>query len=1271
MSMQSSLRINLLGGFKLEQGGRMLLAPTHSRVRLLIAYLLLHPRREHQRTFLAGLLNPDMPESAALRRLSQTLWHARQIVNSIKSSRHSIRLEQDATYKSDVGVFVTLLQQAENATGQDQIDAWEQALALYSGPLLPGYYEDWLLVARERLRDRFLDVLLNLIQAYSRIGNYERALLLARRLADAEPLNESAHGHIIRFCALLGRGHEALQQYDYLQQILRDELGVRPGAAVQQLMRQVQQQISPRADSDTFRDEMTLQLPMVGRDRVWAQMQRMLARLRAGAGDILIIRGESGIGKTRLQTELSQYARWSNIQIWTASTCREVYPEPYCLWRQAILPQLTTLRIEQLQHEIDDYWLIALTPIFPVIKEALPHLPTISHLEGAETLQRQHEALQRLLTVFARQAPLLILFDDTQWADAASLELLQNMTAIVREQPLLMALNFSDDNPQDSHRLDVYLSQFSVSPTVIHLHALSPAASDQLIQVALDMTRPAPRFQQRLYQATQGHPLFLLETLWALRDQGALYRNEMDAWSTPWDGATEDYSELPLSSRLQEFFEARLEQLSPAAQDIIQIAALTTGHFDSEFLRATAAVSSDTLVYATDELLRHHLLVTSSHAFSLVHDSVRTSVQAVMDEKHKRQVHYRIAHAFIQQGDKSPAQIAYHLDHAGVWPEAIHYHSEAAKQALAANGFTSAREHLDVAIALTEKTGSSDSVIFDLLEQREIVLNMLGEREGQLADIEAMLTLAGDDDARCARILLRRARLHLFISRFDLAEADAQEARLLAGKAGNNHDELIANIMFSQACIFRGEYELALKDYDHIIRLAHTMDQPIPQAQTNQVMANALLGLERYAEAREHLDRALHLFMESEDRRGEADVLHLLAILATKQGDNLLAHEYYQRELTICKQIGFLYGESKALFNIGNLYFLEGSYYPAQQHYEAAAQLFRRLKIPRGEMMALFNHAAIRLTMFGAEESTLSDINTGLALTEDIGDVIGKGQGSSLLAGYYFHGGDLIQAQAYSEKGIGILLEMKQSWMALQDMPLLIDILLARDEVDAALAHLSRVEEMARDDESPANAKLQALQARAHWRKGDHIAARHWAQKAMMTLQRRVNQGHLAAYWCMKVFQGIGDEKRAEEALIIAWEMLQHMLAGFSPELRKKSLARRPAHRHIAKAYQGLNMMVTTLLAMADAPTGRPLTPEECVTVRWTIHSPEDRRITGKVALRHHRLRRLAGEAEQAGAAPTVDDLASALGVSRATIKRDMAAMRRAGAPLRTRGNRG
>ncbi|MGD9100760.1 MAG: DUF1670 domain-containing protein, partial [Anaerolineae bacterium] len=145
-----------------------------------------------------------------------------------------------------------------------------------------------------------------------------------------------------------------------------------------------------------------------------------------------------------------------------------------------------------------------------------------------------------------------------------------------------------------------------------------------------------------------------------------------------------------------------------------------------------------------------------------------------------------------------------------------------------------------------------------------------------------------------------------------------------------------------------------------------------------------------------------------------------------------------------------------------------------------------------------------------------------------------------------------------------------------------------------------------------------------------------------------------------------GDLSVAREKL----ETAQTMFADIQHPYGLGNCARVLAELAQAEAATRQASQVQVRLPRADAPSGRPLRDDEYVSVTWTVAAPEDDAIAGKVARRQRRLSRLLQEAQEQGAAPTVDDLAAALAVSRPTLRRDLAALRRAGREAQTRGSR-
>jgi tetratricopeptide (TPR) repeat protein len=161
-------------------------------------------------------------------------------------------------------------------------------------------------------------------------------------------------------------------------------------------------------------------------------------------------------------------------------------------------------------------------------------------------------------------------------------------------------------------------------------------------------------------------------------------------------------------------------------------------------------------------------------------------------------------------------------------------------------------------------------------------------------------------------------------------------------------------------------------------------------------------------------------------------------------------------------------------------------------------------------------------------------------------------------------------------------------------------------------------------------------------------------------------------YWGLhQLLARLGRAAEAGQLLEAAYAELQAQAQAIKDdEMRRRFFAQVPDNRTIVAAYdqhKNIERTITVSLVHEDVPLGRPLQPEDKITIQWTINAPEDEAISGKTGLRQHQLCRLLREAEEQHAAPTDDDLAQALGVSRRTILRDMESLKAAGITLPTR----
>jgi len=144
-----TLEVYLLGDMQLGCDGTPLQLPATLRACSLLAYLVSDCQRSHPRERLAALFWPDRPRAKALHSLSTALWHIRRVLppgDYILADAKMLQFNPQSDYWSDVEAFLTFL-----SADEPDIEALQQAVKLYRGDLLEGYYDDWILNSRYRL----------------------------------------------------------------------------------------------------------------------------------------------------------------------------------------------------------------------------------------------------------------------------------------------------------------------------------------------------------------------------------------------------------------------------------------------------------------------------------------------------------------------------------------------------------------------------------------------------------------------------------------------------------------------------------------------------------------------------------------------------------------------------------------------------------------------------------------------------------------------------------------------------------------------------------------------------------------------------------------------------------------------------------------------------------------------------------------------------------------------------------------------------------------
>ncbi len=677
------IRVDLLGGFRVSTDGRPPARPPSARQQQLIAFLLLHARAGAiQRQRVGGSLWPESTDEQALTNLRRELHHLRE--NFPKLYALVDAGTRTLAWRGGANAIVDLM--AFEAAAHRGLDgnraALQEAAAVYQGDLLPDCTGEWIDPDRERLRERAKRVLSQLVRLLEQDRAYGDAITHAQQLLRLDPLDEPAWCALMRCHARRGERATALHLYQQCSALLKKELGVQPSAATRITYREVLDLDDATAPVTTAPPR-TGVYPLVGRQPEWHTLLNSWRTTAPDRTKLFLIRGEAGIGKTRLAEELIDWSRLNGV---TAVTTRCYAGEG----RLAYAPIAAWLKNDALRPalmRLEPTWTTDVARLRPELLAERPDVPAPDkQLESWQRL-RFFEALAQ---AFRSASPLVLVVDDLQWADGDTIEWLQYFVRSASGTRCLVVGTVRAEEEQDNPPLGRLIRHLErdAAVTAIALGPLDRTATAQLAgEVAehpLDDAALA-----RTFRETEGHPLFIVE------------RGRMELAKQ--SGAAGDHA-LP---EVQSVVAARLALLSDEARAAAEVAAAVGRDFRFDILAQASDLEEDTLVRALDELWRRHIVrVQADQRWDFSHDRIREVAYSGIGPARRRLIHRRIAQGmellFADRLDDVSASIAMHLDRGGQPARAVPFLERAAAFAVRLSAHEEAIRCLTQALSVLE-----------------------------------------------------------------------------------------------------------------------------------------------------------------------------------------------------------------------------------------------------------------------------------------------------------------------------------------------------------------------------------------------------------------------------------------------------------------------------------------------------------------------------------------------------------------------------------------
>ena len=1148
------LRLHLLGQFRFFDDAQPSKFSAPPKTLPLLAYLLLRADQPVARETLAFTLWPDETEANARANVRRHLHHLTRTLPSARDHAPWLILDAETAQWNPGSDF--WLDVAEFKRSSARADGLADAVALYTGDLLENVYDDWLFYPREQFRTLLFSDLNQLILGCRAERDYVHALEYARRLLAHDPLREDTVRQLMALRYETGDRAGALREYEQFARRLRQELAVEPMPETMALYESIVRNARLATETPTIpvadaaRATTRIALPFVGRDAEMEQLRAAWSHAAHHGGGMVLVGGESGIGKTRLVSELALVVEAQGGRVlWGSATAESASYQAIVEALRSALPLVAAL-------EIEPVWLAAVAALVPELRTRVPNLPMLVALDPERERARLFESLARCLEGLAQPRPVLLLLEDLHCAGAATLAWLEFLATRLAHLALLLVGTYREEDAAREHPLRAMRRRLQKANLGTHLALgrLDAAAVQQIAE------RFAPELGPPIYATSEGNPFFINELI---RD---------------WIESGKTTIETRAPSSVQTTIAGRLARLSPSAKNLGEVASVVGASFDADLVRQVAGWSEAQTLDALDELLDHQLVREavgrSRFDYAFTHHLLQAAIYAAIPDGRRTRRHRRVARVMEQlaapPGDEWAGELALHWERGGEPARAAEHYARAARHALSLYADAEALAHINRALEL----GGAPSLQAELLGLRETIYARRGARDAQRVDLLQLRELArsiGDEDLICDS--LRRE------IRYQRALGDRQaEAELIESLqtrvAGSGRARWQAQVLREQAT-----YKISLSQYDAaspIVERALEMYETLADAagQVRCLCLRVEIGIwqGRFDIAQAALERARALSQSQTNQSLLVQTLRAASAAAFTRQDFNLANDLGQQMLELCRRIGDLEGQADALTRLGTVETRLFQIQSARERYRQAAHLYSRLDKRQGQAAVLLNSGLLAGNRLGRYAEGLDAFRQAEQLFAEMNDVRGQLVSALNVGMTAFFLGDFGEAKSAAQRGLELARQMASPVMEANALANLGAAERELGELNQAIEHMQAGLEIRRSLGQPSDlgTDLNDL-ALAYLRAGRIDAARHCVEEllALYATEKSMDRPEYILWVAAQTHHAFGDDTRARELLTQAYVALNERAAAVPDEESRASFLQYPFNREIIAAFEG------------------------------------------------------------------------------------------------------
>ena len=831
------LQFRILGPLEVVRGDQCL-GFRGRRERAVLALLVLHANRTVSAERLAEDLWSGAPPEGAIHslrvyvsRLRQALGAAGQAVVT-RPSAYELQIDPATV---DALRFEELV-----ARGRDEAKAenhsraaatLREALALWRGPALADVADAPFARAQAgRLEEARLAALEDRIDADLACGRHGEVTPELEALTGEHPFRERLWSQRMVALYRSGRQADALRVYQELRSTLREQLGLEPSWAVQQLegavLRHdpeldwrrkapaepgVGREVEPTGAPETVPSVATMEpcrlpqplqpqepLPLVGRETELSRLDRVWQATGSGQRHVVLLVGEPGIGKSRLSAEFARTAHAMGAPV-LFGRCDEGMGVPYQPFVEALgryLRQAPQPVLGRLSGE--------LVRLVPEVRERVEGLAPPLRSDPETERYRVFDAVAAWLGALSETAPVLFVIEDLHWATKPTLLLVSHLLRSDGDLRLMLLVTFRDTPLDLTPDLADLVAELLRLPGVdrVRLTGLDESGVRALMQAQAghDLGDEGRDLARIVHGETAGNPFYVREMLSLMAEKGAIVRRD-GRWV-----AGQPLSQLDVPDSVRDVVERRLTRLPDRTSELLALASVLGERFDLAVLAVAGGESEDSVIERLRPGVGARLInETDAGTYQFTHALVRSALEDALGPTRLVQLHRAAGSAieavYAGRLDAHLPQLAHHFARARDVERAIDYASRAGDRALDQLAHDEAAAYYRQALDLLDQVGGPDGET-----QRCRLLIALGDAQRRAGDAAHRQTLLdagrlaqqlGDPDALARSALANHRGAFSFTGSVDAERVALLEAALDA--TGPRKDPLRARLLANLA----------------------------------------------------------------------------------------------------------------------------------------------------------------------------------------------------------------------------------------------------------------------------------------------------------------------------------------------------------------------------------------------------------------------------------------------------------------------------------------